>query len=498
VNPLRGRFVEAHLLVSLWVITVTAVCSYGYFHEDEYFQVLAFTWAKLGLLDPGHLPWEHAARIRSYMQPAIYVAIARAAELCGAHDAFAIATVLRCVTGLISWVSIAVFLRVSVGWFGGEDERRAHVRVVTLLGMLPYLCVRTSSETFAAAAFTLGFAAVLSRCTGWRTLSGLAFGFAFEFRFQAAFLLVGLFAWLAMIRQDKPRDLVAVSLASIVPMVLGIFVDRWGYGSFVPTPWLYFKVNVLQGVASRFGTEPPFAYAYLVVTNVFAPVAILWVVAFGLTIVRHPKHVVTWTTVPFFVAHSLIAHKEERFVFPMVIVATSFFVLGFGPGQGRPVAWAKRMWIRRRGVGARALVGWNFAGMVLLAFYPLGWNHHARFYRLLHDASIDTLRAYSFARVDPAPPYTPAVFDVQVTTPEHIADDLAAGSARPYLVASQPRLHTGLAVIDRRAVLVGSEIPGWQIASLRSAVVRWTDSYNEVARPPFRRVEWWSLYSLLP
>jgi phosphatidylinositol glycan class B len=498
MSGLRGRFVQAHLFGILVVIVVTAANSYGYFHEDEYFQVLALAWAKLGVLGSSHLPWEYAAKIRPFMQPAFYVLVGRAASLVGVHDVFARATVFRMVTGLISWASLAAFVHVSAPWFRDQNEGRAHVRVATLLGMLPFLCVRTSSETLAMAAFTFGFAAVVSRCAGWRWLAGLAFGFAFEFRFQSVLLVVGLLAWLVAVRRDRLRDLAWISLASLGPVLLGAEVDRWGYGVYTPTPWTYLKVNLLEGVASRYGTDPPFAYAYLVLTNVFAPVVVLWLVAFGLTIARHPRHVVTWTTVPFLVAHSLLAHKEERFVFPMLLVATSFFVLGFGPGEGRPVKWATRMWQHRWGAGGKLVAGWNFCGMVLLAFYPLGWNHHARFYRLVHDASIEELHAYALGVVREAPPYTPAVFDVATTAPEEIGDDLVAGRARPYLVTPQPRLQTGVAALDGNATLIDSEMPAWNIGWFREAVLTLTDAYNAMARPPLRQVEWWSLYRLEP
>ena len=496
MSGLRGRFAQVHLLVCLGVILVTAVHSYGYFHEDEYFQVLAMTWSKLGILDSGHLPWEYAARIRPFMQPAFYVVVARIAALVGVEDVFARATLLRLVTGAISWTSLVAFVHVSVPWFRDRDERRAHVRVATLLGMLPYLYVRTSSETLSMAAFTLGFAAALSRCRGWRWLAGIAFGFAFEFRFQSALLAFGLLAWLVVIRGDRLRDLCWLAFAALGPVALGVVVDRWGYGAFTPTPWNYFKVNLLQGVASHYGTYPPFAYVYLVVPNVFAPVVVLWLIAFGLVIVRHPRHIVTWTTLPFFVVHCLLAHKEERFVFPMLVIATSFFVLGFGPGSGRPNSMAAGVWRHRKGVAAKVVAGWNFAGMFLLAFHPLGWNHHAPFYRMLHDASIKDFHSYASISVGEAPPYTPAVFDVVTTTPEEIGDALAAHRARPYLVTPQPRLGTGVTVLDARATLVGSEMPGWQLDWCREALLKLTDAYNAVARPPLRRVEWWSLYRL--
>jgi hypothetical protein len=136
--------------------------------------------------------------------------------------------------------------------------------------------------------------------------------------------------------------------------------------------------------------------------------------------------------------------------------------------------------------------------MALLSIYPLGWNNHARFYRALHDESIENLHAYAFGPVLEAPPYTPTVFDVQTTTARDIGDALVLGRARSYLVTPEPRLDTGVAILDAHATLVASEMPGWQAGWLRDIALKLTDAYDAVARPPLRRVEWWSLYRLEP
>jgi len=70
--------------------------------------------------------------------------------------------------------------------------------------------------------------------------------------------------------------------------------------------------------------------------------------------------------------------------------------------------------------------------------------------------------------------------------------------ARSYLITPEPRLHTGVEVLDHHATLVASEMPAWQVGWFRDAVLRLTDAYDAAARPPLRKVEWWSLYRLDP
>ena len=44
---------------------------------------------------------------------------------------------------------------------------------------------------------------------------------------------------------------------------------------------------------------------------------------------RNPRHVLSWTTLPFVLAHMAAAHKEARFLFPMAIMATATKLVRF-------------------------------------------------------------------------------------------------------------------------------------------------------------------------
>jgi phosphatidylinositol glycan class B len=60
------------------VLFAQAWLSQGYFHPDEYFQTVEFASYKLGVTAQAELPWEFAERMRPFLQPATYYALARA------------------------------------------------------------------------------------------------------------------------------------------------------------------------------------------------------------------------------------------------------------------------------------------------------------------------------------------------------------------------------------------------------------------------------------
>jgi len=507
--------------VTLAATCVTAWFSYAYFHPDEYFQVIELVRSKLGHVDPQRLPWEYARQIRPWLQPFLYWLVARGLALAGVHDIFQTAFVFRLLTGLANVGALALFLRTTLPWMKTDDEARTHTRVVTMLGFLPYLFVRTSSESGAMAALTAGFALLLEGArpsedgrgwsvpaltrTGRALVVGLLFGVAFEMRFQTAFIAIGLVVWAWIVGRASLRGLGVIVLGGVIALAIGALVDHWGYGVWTFPVWSYFRANLLEGAASTFGTDPPFAYFWMLPANIFLPLVLALLVLAVSAWLRCPRHPVTWATLPFFVVHNLIAHKEERFLFPIAVLSTMFVAMALGPsfgpgrfGQRVTARLALRGWAKRRGWPGRSLLGASFAGMVLLAFVPLGWHHHVRFARFVHETFGDELHATALPEIPlHLPPFHPRVYDVDRADPEEIARRIDEGTARPWLITDGPILRTGT-ILDERATLVYSELPGHRDPALTAKLMRLVDAYNARARPPLRKLRFRSLYRIEP
>lgn len=513
------RLVRRHLAVTLAVTCVTSWFSYAYFHNDEYFQIIEYVRSKLGDIDPRYLPWEHAERMRPWLHPFLYWVVARALMALGLRDIFQLSFAFRLLTGLANMGALALFLRTTVPWMKSREETILHVRVATLAGFLPYLFVRTSSESASMAALTAGFALLLEGAApqaGGRTwavpalarrgrplLAGLAFGVAFEMRFQTAFIALGVMAWLLLVGRATWRA--AAGLAAGGGLVLATcgLVDRWGYGVWTFPAWSYVRVNLVEGAASRFGTDPPLSYFWLLPANIFFPVIAVLLVLAVVAWTRCPRHPVTWATLPFFVVHNLIAHKEERFLFPVAVLSTAFVTMAIGPsfGGGRFAArltepFALWAWRRRRGFVAKALATSSAFGMLVLTFIPLGLNHNVRFMRFVHDRFGDEFRATVLPDLDVSmPAFHPRFYDVDRATAEEVSQRIEAGVARPWIVTDDARLRSGTS-LDAHATLVFSELPGFQHPRLAEHVLRGVRAYNTWAPSSLRRLRFRSLYQI--
>ena len=517
--PLRSPstdFVRAHLGFLFVATCITAWFSYGLFHNDEYFQVIEFTRSKLGEVDL--LPWEHGLRMRPWLQPFFYYwLVARPLAAAGVHDIFVLAFVCRLLTGLANVGALALFLRATLPSIPTPEERRLHVRVACLTGFFPYLFVRTSSESGSMAALTAAVAILLAGARpaeageAWSVpvqsrhmrlfIVGVLFGIAFEMRFQTAFVALGMFAWLRVVGRASLASLGWGGAGGVFVLGMSALVDRWGYGTWTFPPWTYFQKNLVEGVATSFGSDPPFAYFWMLPANVFMPLVVALLLLAVLAWIRCPRHPITWATLPFFVVHNVIAHKEERFLFPIAVLATAFVTMALGPSFGparvgeRLATWA---WSRRSAWPGKLLAVWSTAGLLLLMFVPLGWHVTVRFTRFIHDDIGDEVHAMGLPDVDPHfPAFHPRVYEVELADPEEIVRRIEAGTARPWLITNRPILRTGTS-LDDRAIIVFSELPVFRDRELTEKVMAVVDAYNASAPAFLRRLRYRTLYRIGP
>lgn len=445
------------LLILAAVVVVTAWFSELFYFPDEHHQVLEFMSWKLGITPAADLPWEFSAHIRPWFQPLVYFLIAKPLVTFGLTDMFTIAFVLRLATGLFSLLALLLFAKAVLPTIEGEEEQRAFVRYLPWFGFLPYLFVRTSSETFSAAFFALGLAVALGPKTASRmALAGLLCGLAFESRYQTGLLGLGLFAWLVIIARPQIPALAAFIGGGIVAVAVGCLADRWGYGQFAFPPLGYIDVNLVKGVAEhQFGREPVFAYVYLLPAQIFFGITLVLMAGMILMWLRNPRHAVSWATLPFVLAHMAIAHKEARFLFPLAILATSFPVLGFSP---RLPLWREtftRVWQWRRSWAAKLVTGISVLAMAYFALYPFGVRPHMPMAKYLYRQNPGPI--YSLAApFQSYPMYRPPGF-----RSAHLADQAQLGALLekgPVFLMSETPVPPALPA-GARATLLYSEFP---------------------------------------
>jgi phosphatidylinositol glycan class B len=266
---------------------------------------------------------------------------------------------------------------------------------------LPYLHVRTAGESwggsflFLAIALTTLFSQKEKKQTDlpvWSALLvGTLLGLSFDVRYQMVFCVLGFGLWCLISARMRPSKQGVIVGSSVVAMLAAALVDRWGYGEWSAPAWNYFRSQILElpmqsptPAALVLDTDRGPFWFYLQKTLESAPpIGALLLFAAVWVWVRKPSHILTLTSVPLIVAHSLLGHKEYRYVFPLANAAPLFLALA---GEALSSRW-KGMISRWRWVvlvpNAIALL----YASVRPSFAPVNWYYHF----LNHHPDVKTL-----------------------------------------------------------------------------------------------------------
>jgi phosphatidylinositol glycan class B len=131
-------------------------------------------------------------------------------------------------------------------------------------------------------------------------------------------MIFGLLAWLLFIRKVNIGKLALLLVSMLIMVGVGIVIDRWFYGEWTLTVWNYFTENILHGKANAFGTEPWYTYVSEALVRLVPPFSLVFILAPIILIFMDRRNALGWVILPFILVHSMIGHKEIRFLFPMV------------------------------------------------------------------------------------------------------------------------------------------------------------------------------------
>ena len=154
-------------------------------------------------------------------------------------------------------------------------------------------------------------------------LAGLFLGFSFMTRFQSLLLFIPLAAVLSRKRDHLKYATSGLMLAVLIQGV----VDLISWGSFLSSPWNFFVLNVLSGRSARWGRKPFLYYLERIPGIVGWSVLILAFLAL-LNLDRYVS--LLWLSITAYVGvFSFIAHKERRFLVPIIPMFYLLAALGF-------------------------------------------------------------------------------------------------------------------------------------------------------------------------
>jgi phosphatidylinositol glycan class B len=340
-----NQFFQSHLFLvgKLLFYLVVAYNSSGYNQEDEHYQIIEFANYKLGLIPENRLAWEFAAHIRPGLQPLICFVFIKIFHALGINDGYDSAFLLRAVTAVFSIFVIKNFIKAH-RHLVTEAMFAYFILISYLLWFLPYINVRFSSETWSGLFFLMALSFIQNQRKNDTIkkylTTGLILGLSILFRYQSGLLVCGVTLWLLFTGSASARNFVAFLFSIVIVLCLGIAIDWWLYGEIVFSLYNYFQINLVEGVASSFGVSPWYEYVRFIFYGP-GPFGIVILISFFITLYWEPKNLMLWAVIPFLLVHSMIPHKELRFLFPIANLVPLFLILSAQRIRG--------LWIIARG-----------------------------------------------------------------------------------------------------------------------------------------------------
>lgn len=356
--------------LSLFMHLIAAFFSEGFHRPDEHLGIMRFVGWKLGMItdSQAHVSWEWDARIRPWLQPAIYYVFLAPFKALGLENPFHLATLLRFFNALIGQASLVVLFLLSPKFLTDEKVKKFTLWALALLWYIPFFHARATSEHFSTSFFIFGLPFFLAE-KNWKNalVTGCFFGASFIFRYQMCVPIFFVCVW-QLLQKEKAFGFLTILTASfLVFNGLSSLVDFWGYGEWTFPPYQYLYWNIFEGKASSFGVDPWWKYFEKVVTRGIPPISLPLLIGTLWFWWKKPLHLLTMISLPFFIVHSLIGHKEIRFLFGIGLFSPLLFGVFLESFQ-RVLEWKKTI----RFVAGLSLI-LMIVSSVKVAYTPIGF-----------------------------------------------------------------------------------------------------------------------------
>jgi GPI mannosyltransferase 3 len=321
--PIKSRWVTCVVigvfLIALLLRVGVAMRVPSLVHPDEVFQTeepahrLAYGY--------GVITWEWRDGIRSWVFPAFLAGVMRATEWMGCGSA-----------GYLAGIAIVLaVISLTAVWFGFGWAKRASGAEAAIIAAggcalwyeLVIFAPRALTEVFAThillPGLYLGVYPDGLREKRKLFVAGFLCGLAMSLRIQLTPAVA--FAALYFCHRNWRARMPAVLAGIILPVFAFGLADAitWSYP--FQSFFRYFWVNAVEGRSARYGTEPWYWYLLILLAHL-GPMML-----FALLGVRRSPFL-AWIALVVLASHSVLVHKEVRFIYPLMPILITLAALG--------------------------------------------------------------------------------------------------------------------------------------------------------------------------
>ena len=320
---------QIHLiaLTGLLIRVIVVFVSDNIYHPDEIFQYLEQAHRlKFGY---GIIPWEYRYGIRSWILPGFLAGILHILHNIGIDEPKFYIPIIRsffCFSSL-SLIYSAYIITRSIA---SENAGRLASLLTCFWYELIYFASKPTPEVLSAYSLSLAVACI---CVKPNRRNALLFGFlsalSIVLRLQYLPVILPLMV-IGTLRLGRTNFL-TTSIAFLIPIVVAGYIDYLTWGGFLGSYYNNYIYNSIYKVSEIFGTSP---HNYYVKSLMISSGGIFVFATFGCLMTSNFSKI--WLPllciVSIVLPHSLIAHKEHRFIFAstsFLIILTTIFISDF-------------------------------------------------------------------------------------------------------------------------------------------------------------------------
>lgn len=292
-------------------------------HPDEIFQYLEQ--AHRLVCGYGIVPWEFRSGARNWLLPGALAMMLNPLLSVGLDKPTLYIPALKSVFAFLSVCLVYASYSIGRNMFCERTGRVAAVMAAIWYELL-YVSTVATPEVIAAYAIVSALAFALGGATARRAvLVGLLLGLSVALRLQYAVPAIAL--WVLIAINWRRRYALGAAAAAVAVLGFAGIVDAWSWG----TPFISYynnvRFNLLLGKEDVFGRGPMPAYLYWLAVNSLG----LHLVAIGYGTLHWRRcwpilGLVACVLLP----HSLVPHKEYRFIFlvvPLLLVVLAYAIV---------------------------------------------------------------------------------------------------------------------------------------------------------------------------
>lgn len=393
----QARTLLVCISISLALYMTAAWKSAIYLHPDEYYQIVEFASYKMHITAPGQMAWEFGEKIRPAFQPMMCYVLFKTFNSVNITDHFTQLYLLRVISALFTLFSITLLCVSSLPFISGA-YRRAYI-IASFLFWYPYTYgVHFSSETWSGCMLLIAVSLTILYYLSENkkpylifSSLGLILGAAFLLRFQTAFISIGILGWLWVEKKERSQVLTVIAAGALM-LLAGVIIDHWFYDEWLFTPWKYFDSAFIHK-HSEFGSQPFYFFPLFLTLLLTPPIGLLIAISVLIFFYTQPRTLYAWALLPFLLLHTIIGHKEFRFMYPIISFFPLVVVMAY-QGLREKKRWTIPRWILN--ATKVSLVIFNILCIVIFVFFAD---------RFLFDSKIFLGKIHEIAKTKPVVVY---------------------------------------------------------------------------------------------